>query len=36
MLPTDETGTIHDIDTPSDYETACGIKLDSVVDLQFS
>ena len=36
ILPTDETGTIHDIDTPSDYETACGIKLDSVVDLQFS
>jgi len=30
-LPTDETGTVHDIDTPSDYETACGENLDSAV-----
>lgn len=36
LLPTDETGTIHDIDTPSDYETACGIKLDSMVEPNFS
>jgi len=32
FLPTDETGTVNDIDTPTDYEIAFGIKLDSVID----
>ena len=32
VLPTDETGTIRDIDTPSDYENAFGVKLNSVID----
>jgi molybdenum cofactor cytidylyltransferase len=30
-LATDESGTVHDIDTPSDYETVCGENLDSAV-----
>ena len=30
-LPTEETGTVFDIDTPSDYEDACGESLDSVL-----
>jgi molybdenum cofactor cytidylyltransferase len=32
VLPTDETGTVCDIDTPSDYENAIGVKLKSVID----
>jgi molybdenum cofactor cytidylyltransferase len=31
FLPTDEPGTVYDFDTPSDYEAAFGISLDSVV-----
>jgi len=30
-LPTEEVGTVFDIDTPSDYETACGRKLEAVL-----
>ena len=32
VLPTDESGTICDIDTPSDYENTFGVKLNSVID----
>ena len=31
VLPTNETGTIQDIDTPSDYENAFGKKLDGLM-----
>lgn len=31
VLPSNEAGTVHDIDTPHDYEITCGKTLDSAI-----